>query len=81
VTEISTVYGVLTFCRVRKDDVGSRTYRDVVRIGTTDYFGTSKSMPTDYETHMEIHETNPNTGSQWTLSEVNSAEFGYELVS
>jgi hypothetical protein len=74
-----TVYGVQTNFTARKSDVGARTMSDVIRSGGTDYDGSSISIGNSFKTYSEIHETNPNTSSAWTISEINSAEFGYKI--
>jgi hypothetical protein len=76
-----TVYGVQLTLRHRKDDAGTRTVRPLVRVGGTDYFGSNQSVSDSYASRLQVWETNPGTGNLWAASELNSAEFGVELVS
>lgn len=74
-----SVFGVQTHYTARKEDLGVRGMRDVIRSGGTDYSGTSVNLGNSFRTFSEIHETDPDTSSAWTISGVNSAEFGYEI--
>ncbi len=78
---ISTVYGVQVNSKVRKDDVGSRTIRNIARQGTSETVGPTEFMSNDYVYHSNVVEKDPNTTSDWTEAGVNSAQFGVELIS
>ena len=70
---------VLSFAR--KDDAGTRTIAPVIRTGSTDAVGTSVNLSTSYAFYSQIFETNPANGSAaWTVSDVNSSEFGAKLL-
>jgi hypothetical protein len=81
VTTSGTVYGVQSNLWARKDISGDRTFRDVIRSGGTDYTGNSKNPGIDYQYFVDMHENNPNGDVDWTISSVNSAEFGFEIES
>lgn len=61
---------------------GTRTVRPIVRHSGTDYAGTNQNITsTSYAEKSQVYATNPGTGSAWTLSDVNGAEFGLEAVA
>lgn len=65
---------------VRKDDVATRQIATVVRTGGTDYVGsTEAALSTNYLGRQELYDQDP-TGSDWTISSVNAAEFGVKLI-
>jgi hypothetical protein len=58
--------------------------RPYVRIGTTNYYGTSHSMPVGYSTYTEdtfggVQNAYPLTGEDWTNTTLNSVQFGARL--
>jgi hypothetical protein len=76
----TTIYGVMQGARHRKDDAGSRTLRQVVRSGGTDYEGSDISVSDTYQFTFEpVRETDPNTAAAWTESGFNAVEAGYKL--
>lgn len=78
---VGNVMGVVHNITVRKDDALTHTFRDVVRRGGTDYPGTTKTATAVYAMYTEMKETDPSTSLQWTIANLNAAEFGVELVS
>jgi hypothetical protein len=76
-----TVHAIQHVIAARRDAGGARTLRPITRIGGTDYNGTTVSAAASYILHCEPVSVSPATSAQWTASEVNAAEFGYELVS
>jgi len=58
---------------------GTRALTSVVRSGTTDYDQTESNLTTSYDYYPAIVELDPDTGSAWTVSGFNSAEFGYRI--
>jgi hypothetical protein len=75
------IFAVQHYLFSRKDDAGSRTIRPKIRISGTDYSGANIAVTDTYKYDTEIVEQSPATSTDWTVSEVNGAEFGYELVS
>jgi hypothetical protein len=66
----------------RKDDAGARTIRPIIRMGSSDYAGTSAGMLINYTIKQEVWNNPPDAPSQaWTDSDVNGAEFGFELTA
>lgn len=80
-TTSGSVLGLVQVVRFRKDDAGSRSIATVVRTGATDYDGSTASSSTTYGYTRTLRETNPNTTSAWTISEVNGMEAGYKVVA
>ena len=76
-----TIHAIQHVIMARRDTGGARTIRPVTRIGTTDYNGTTVTAAAAYAFHCEAVSVSPATSSAWTDTEVNGAEFGYELVS
>lgn len=66
---------------VAKHDGGARSIAPVCRQSSTDYVGTTRAVSSTYAPYKEIREVDPATSSAWTVSGVNSAEFGYKLIS
>lgn len=75
----STVHGIQEGTRHRKDDAGSRTLRQVVRSGGTDYEGGDIAVGDSYAYTFSIRETDPNTSAAWTGTNIDALEAGYKL--
>lgn len=80
-TTVGTVLGVMVCPFLAKSDAGARTMNPVVRVGGTDYDGVVV-YPSygSYKYFPEIFERDP-TSTLWTISSVNSAEFGEKIAS
>tara|TARA_R110002095_G_C4251957_1_gene240438 strand:+ start:31672 stop:32742 length:1071 start_codon:yes stop_codon:yes gene_type:complete len=77
-----TVHGVMTVVQAGLDSVGTRTIRNIARSNAVNYNGASQVVETtDSASFYEIWETDPDTAVKWTISGVNAAEFGFELVT
>jgi hypothetical protein len=74
------VKGVMVQGVMAKSDSGSKSARLVARTASTDYTGDTESLSTSDIVYAHVWEQNPNTTSDWTISEVNGAEFGVEVV-
>lgn len=57
---------------------GTKNYyiRPLIRVSSTDYFGSVKTLTSSYATYSETFLTNPATGSAWSLSDIVSLEAG-----
>lgn len=75
------VLGVMEVITDRMDDAGPRSINGIARLGTTDLVG-STPMPcsSSFVSHKELFLAKPGGGA-WTLSDVNSAQFGVKLIS
>jgi hypothetical protein len=76
-----TVYAVQHVLVARQDAGGPRTIAPLLRIGSTDYAGTSQSLSTSYAFGMQIYDQSPATSSAWSVSEVAGLESGYKILS
>ena len=66
----------------KKDDGGTRLIRAVAKSGaTTGDNGSDLAPGTSYSYLQGLFEINPDTSSEWTISEINGAEFGVKVVS
>jgi hypothetical protein len=73
-----TVYGVQLLPYARKTDAGSRSIVSVARLSSTETDSSDKALLTSYAYLPDIRETKPGGGA-WTISDVNSAEFGVKV--
>ena len=78
---IDTIHGVAVNICAKKDDSGTRTGKPICRSGSTNYEGSEFAPDTDYTYFQNVWETDPDTASAWTVSGVNSAEFGIKVES
>lgn len=65
----------------RRDDAGPRQIRELCRSGGSDFSGVTQTIQSTYAFYAEARLVDPNTGSTWTQGNLESAEFGYELVT
>lgn len=78
----ASVDAVAVNLRAEKDDANTRSLRAVVKSGATVADnGTDFPMPQGYDYFQGIFETDPNTGSAWTVAAVNAAEFGVKVTA
>ena len=75
-----TVYAVQSQVMARKTDAGTRSVASVYRISSTNYVGIDNTLSVDYNYEIDLKELSPATAAAWTVSEINSAEFGYKLT-
>lgn len=73
-----TVRGVQVTTIARKDDAGSRTLRNFLRIGGVDYEGASKAVTDTYLLHQDIFETDP-SGGAWNQTKADALEVGVKV--
>jgi hypothetical protein len=78
-TGTPVVKAVNIITSVRKDDAGSRTHRNVIRSGSTDFEGSDFAPLTTYSSAQSIWETDPNTASAWTYSNADAIQIGYKV--
>lgn len=75
-----TVYGVQINPYARKTDAGVREIASVARLSTTEEDGDSEPLLSSYAYFPSVREANPD-GDIWTISDVNSAEFGVKVTA
>lgn len=74
-----TVLGVRQHTSMRKDDVGPRTARTLLRIAGVDYESADLNVIDSWQTFQSFYPTNPATGAAWTEAEINALEAGYKV--
>lgn len=75
-----SVFGVQILPYARKTDAGARKIKTLARLSGTDDAGPDQTLSADYVYLSDIREADP-SGSQWTIANVNSAEFGEEVAA
>lgn len=73
-----TVLGVQVLPYARKTDAGTRSIKSVARLSGTEEDSADKTLSTSYAYLKDIRETKPGGGA-WSISDVNSAEFGVKV--
>lgn len=76
---VDEIFGV-NLVSIAKYDSGSANFRNKTRISSTYYNGGTVALGAAYVPIETIWEDSPATGNNWTKSEVDGAEFGYERV-
>lgn len=81
-TLTGTIYGVIHVSSVRKDDAGSRSFRQVCLSGaTTETNGADISATNTYLYYYDCMDVDPNTSSAWTVSNFNAATMGVKEIT
>lgn len=75
-----TVKGVVAKAVMSKTASGAQSARQISRISSTNYNGGSETLTTTDSVKKQAWEQSPATSSDWTISEVNGAEFGVEVL-
>jgi hypothetical protein len=77
-----TVFAVQMNLTARKDDAGARTIAPVVRVGSTDYVGTTTtSLSSSYLGYRQLYDRLDPSGAGWTVPIVNAMEAGVKEVA
>ncbi len=79
-TFIGTIYGAQLNLGARKGDASLRQLAPMIRQSSTDYFGATATLSSDYVFYSWLLPTDP-TGSAWTATTINADEFGQKLVT
>ena len=69
-----TVLAVNQLVLARKTDAGVAQLTPTLRIGTTNYDGTTQAIPDSYQYISSLRQVSPATSAQWTATEVNGAQ-------
>lgn len=64
----------------RKTSAGGRSFNHVARLSATEEDGAAVALQDSFLVHRDIRTTKPGGGA-WSVSDVNSAEFGYKIAS
>lgn len=66
--------------RASKSDAGARSIQTACRSGGTVFLGTTHALGTSFVYYSHVYAVDPNTSAQWTLANLNSAQFGQDTV-
>jgi hypothetical protein len=75
------IFAVQENLSFRKDDVGNRSVAPLMRTASVNYTGTSVPCYSNYTYTGKVWENNPNTTLPWTLTDLNSAQFGITVTA
>lgn len=75
-----TVYGLQTCTYAKKTDAGTRKIANVARLSGTEVDSADLTLSTTYSYLRDVKETKPGGGA-WTISDINSAEFGVKVTA
>jgi hypothetical protein len=76
------VKAVQLSARAKKTDSATKQLALVARVGSTDYDGATQTLAaTTYGQYQQIWEKRPSDNADWTIADVDGAEFGLKVVS
>lgn len=80
------IHGVMVTSDGRLDTTGIREFKHIIRSNTTLYTspagGSTHSVAsTSFQSFFDVFELDPDTSLKWTISNLNAAEFGLQVVS
>lgn len=76
----STVYGARLVSYMHKSDAGAKSMKPAIKVGSTVYYGATQALAVSMTRYDDVFLTSPATSSAWTVSEINGAEIGAEVV-
>jgi hypothetical protein len=80
ITGGSIVFGIQLNTVARKISSGNAVFREVVRVGSTNFFGATFGLAIEYIKHRTVFMQNPQTAGQWVESDVDTLEIGLETL-
>jgi hypothetical protein len=75
-----SLLGIQQTVTARKDDSGTRFIKLIGSYGSNSAESSSISLLDSYRTYFNIYESRIGTNEDWTLNDLNSAEFGFKIV-
>ena len=75
------IVGVRIVAQLQKNDGGNRTMATVIKAGGVTSVGAARQANAVPFLQADVVRVNPATGAPWTPAAVNSAQFGYTIVS
>lgn len=76
-----SIYAVQTLAYMKAQVAGVRYAGSTIRISSTDYDAAGVSIGSDWTYQREVHEESPATATDWTVSEIDGAEFGEAVTA
>lgn len=80
ISTTGSVLGVQVTSRMLKTDAGIGSMKPAIKSGATLAYGTTRVLAASAVTYQEVLETDPNTGTAWTLAAINALEVGAETA-
>jgi hypothetical protein len=84
-TITQSIKGVIVHTLAKKDSTGTRAITALIRSGTTDYsqdeYFLAYGDTDEYGFRSSVTDVDPDTSVAWTVSGVNSAQFGFEVTT
>jgi hypothetical protein len=77
---VASVIGVQNNLIAAKADAGTVSIKPVLKAGSNLYYGATRNPTTVYTAYQDVYDTNPDTSTSWTVSDVNSLEDGMEIA-
>ena len=77
----TAIYGLQVAFSARKTDAVGVNVRAVLRVGGTNYFGTTMALADSYIYYTHVWDVNPSNGLAWTRATYEACEIGYQYVS
>ena len=71
-----TIHGVMVCPQMRNDSAGLMTAKVVYLVGGNYFFGPGSNIGSSYLAYPDLTVVSPATGVAWTISEINSSQFG-----
>lgn len=79
-TAAGSIKAVFPCLYCEKLDAGARTVASVARLGATEVDSAAQTVSTNYRMLRDVRETKPG-GGDWTIADVNAAEFGPKVIT
>ena len=77
----ATIFGVQVNNVAKKDDATLRQVASMARLNGSDYVGATHTLTTSYVDYQHIWDQSPDTAADWTVTEINAAEFGVKVIT
>lgn len=79
-TTSTIIHGVQQFTVMRKNDVGTKGARQVLKSGSTEDVGDTKFLNDSYTGYRRPFDVNPDTTTAWTQTTLNALQTGVEVT-
>ena len=79
-TTVDTIVGVNVRTWAKNPDVGTKQFKMKCKSSATEDNGATFTLTGSYALYQETFGVDPNTSAAWTISGLNAAQFGFEVV-
>ncbi len=79
VSSMTTILGI-QLTEYSRFLTGAASIKHLVRVNSTNFLGNTKVLAATFDFHMHVFEDDPDISNNWTISGLNAAEFGMEVV-